>query len=334
MVAVASDDPIRCRRMTDSTAATTPAATTPTASGAQGIAFEGSSGGVTFHVELDRSVLLPGRLVSGRMVLRAQHDIDARGVLVGLIAEEHWRHRVTERDANGNTSTDIVTSTADVLHEPVQVHGPLHLAAGETWQATFDQPVPAMGPATLVAEDAGLDWTFEAKLDIEGSFDASVERDVVVAQPTALLRAGAVHVGEFALYESVDITGDGVTASMKLEPMPLACGERFSGRVALSLASQTKLQEIRAELRVEVEATVSEGEAEEITAWSGVLAPAGTYQGDVAFDIHGSLDARPLPTVELPHGKAQATFRVILARGWAPDTHLVRDVTLATTTEL
>lgn len=311
--------------MTESTAATTPG---------QGIAFEGGSGGVAFHIELDRSVLLPGRLVSGRMVLRAEHDIEARGVLVGLVAEEHWRHRVTERDANGNTSTHVVTSTADVLREPVQVHGPLHLAAGETWTATFEQPVPAMGPATLVADDAGLDWTFEAKLDIEGGFDARVEREVVVAQPTALLRAGAVHVGEFALYESVEITGDEVKASIKLEPMPLACGEPFSGRVELSLPSPARFQEIRAELRVDVRATVSEGEKEEITAWSGVLAPAGTYQGSVSFDVQGNLDARPLPTVELPHGKAGATFRVVLARAWAIDTHLVRDVAIATTTEL
>jgi hypothetical protein len=301
---------------------------------ATALAWDASSGSVTWHVDLDRSVLLPGRLVGGRLTLRADGEINARGVLVGLVATEHWRHRVTERDTNGNTSTHVVTSTDELLREPVQVHGPLHLAAGETWTATFEQPVPAMGPATLLADDAGLDWTFEAKLDIEGGFDARIARPIVVAQPTALLRAGAVHVGDFALYESVDITGDGVTASMKLEPMPLACGEPFSGRVELSLASQATLQEIRAELRVEVEATVSEGEKEEITAWSGVLAPAGTYRGMVSFDVPGNLDARPLPTIELPHGKAQATFRIILARAWAIDTHLVRDVAIATTTEL
>lgn len=319
--------------MTEITAPTS-AAAPGVAPAAQGLAFEGSSGGVTFHVELDRSVLLPGQLVNGRLVLRAEHDISARGVVVGLLAEEHWRHRVTERDANGNTSTHIVNSTADVLREPVQVHGPLRLAAGETWQATFEQPVPAMGPATLAADDAGLDWTFEARLDIEGGFDARVEREVVVAQPTALLRAGAVHVGEFALYESVEITAEDVTAKIKLEPVPLACGEPFSGRVELSLPSSAKVQEIRAELRVEVEATVSEGEKEEITAWAAVLAPAGTYQGAVGLDLQGALDARPLPTIELPHGRAQATFRVILARAWAVDTHLVRDVAIATTTEL
>jgi hypothetical protein len=326
MVAGASGDPIPCRPMTETTAV-------PGAAG-RGVAIEGSSGGVAFHVELDRLMLLPGRLVGGRIVLRAEHEVQARGVLVGLLAEEHWRHRVTEHDANGTTSTRVVTSKADLLSEPVQVHGPLHLAPGETWQATFEQPVPAMGPATLIADDAGLDWSFEAKLDIEGGFDARVERAVVVAQPTALLRAGAVRVGEFALYESVEITGDGVTASMKLEPMPLACGEPFSGRVELAFTEAVKLQEIRAELRVEVEATVSSGEKEEITAWSGVVAPAGTYQGTIGFDIRGTLDPRPLPTVELPHGKAQATFRVILARAWAVDSHLVRDVALATTTEL
>ena len=297
-------------------------------------AWEGSSGGASWHVELDRSVLLPGRLVSGRLTIRADREIDARGVVVGLVAEEHWRHRVTEHNANGTTSTHVVTSKNEVLREPVQVHGALLLAAGETWSARFEQPVPAMGPATLVAEDAGLDWSFEAKLDIEGGFDSSLEHGIVVAQPTSLLRAGAVHVGEFALYESVDVTGDGVTASMKLEPMPLACGEPFSGRVELSLAGPHKVQEIRAELRVEVEATVSEGEKEELTAWSGVLAAAGTYEGLVVLDVNGSLDPRPLPTIELPHGRAQATFRVILARAWAVDTHLVRDVALATTTEL
>jgi hypothetical protein len=221
-----------------------------------------------------------------------------------------------------------------MLREPVQVHGPLRLAVGETWTGAFEQPVPAMGPASLLAKEAGIDWSFEAKLDIEGSLDSSLEHDVIVAQPAALLRAGAVHVGEFALYESVDITGDGVTAAIKLEPMPLACGAPFTGRVDLSFAEPAKLQEIRAELRVEVEATVSGGQKEEITAWSGVLTPAGTYQGAVGLDLSGTLDSRPLPTIELPHGKAQATFRVILAKAWAVDAHLIRDVAVATTTEL
>jgi hypothetical protein len=302
--------------------------------GSTGVAWEGSSGGVSWHVELDRSILLPGRLVTGRLAIRAEREVEARGVVVGLIAEEHWRHRVTTRGANGTTTTRVVTSREDMLREPVLVHGPLRIAPGETWTATFEQPVPGMGPATLVADDAGLEWAFEAKLDIPGGLDSSIEHSIVVAQPTALLRAGAVHVGEFALYEQADSAADGITGTIKLEPMPLVCGEPFAGRLELTLPDSTKLQEIRAELRVKVEAIVSQGEAETITAWSKVIAPGGSYEGSVGIDVNGAIDARPLPTIELPHGRAQATFNVILARAWALDTHLARDVTIATTSEL
>jgi hypothetical protein len=299
-----------------------------------GVAWEGSSGGAAWHVELDRSILLPGRLVGGRLVIRAERRIEARSVVIALIAEEHWRHRVTTQGANGTSSTRVVTTREELLREPVQVHGPLLIAEGETWTATFEQPVPGIGPATLVADDAGLDWAFEAKLDIPGGLDSSIEHAVIVAQPTALLRAGAVHVGEFALYEQADSAADGITGTIKLEPMPLVCGEPFAGRLQLSLPGQLKLQEVRAELRVQVEATVSQGEKETVTAWSGIVAPAGSYQGSVGLDIAGTIDARPLPTIELPHGRAQATFHAILARPWALDTHLARDVTIATTSEL
>jgi hypothetical protein len=301
---------------------------------AAGAAWEGSFGGVSWHVELNRSILLPGRLVTGRLVIRAERGIEARGVVVALIAEEHWRHRETRHGPNNTTTTEVVTSRQELLREPVQVHGPLQLAPGETWTATFEQPVPGMGPATLVADDAGLEWTFEAKLDIPGGIDSSIEHLVVVAQPTALLRAGAVHVGEFALYEQADSASDGVTGTIKLEPMPLVCGAPFTGRMELSLPASLNLQEIRAELRVKVEATVTGGEDETITAWSGVVAPAGTYQGSLGLDVAGAIDSRPLPTIELPHGRAEATFHVILARAWTLDTHLARDVTIATTSEL
>jgi len=302
--------------------------------GAAGFAFAGSSGGVQWHVELDRRMLLPGRLVGGRVTMRADRAFDARGVVVALVAEEHWRHEETTHGANGTSSTEIVTTRTELLREPVQVHGELHLGAGESFTATFEQPVPAMGPASLDADDAGLEWRFEVKADVPGGLDSSLEWPVIVAQPSALLRAGAITVGEFALYESVDISADGVRAAIKLEPMPLACGEGFSGKVSLEFGDSTRLQEIRAELRVNVEATVSGGQKQEITAWSGMLAGSGTYEGSIGLDLAGTLDARPLPTNELPHGKAQATFHVILARSWAPDTHLVRDVVLATTTEL
>lgn len=299
-----------------------------------GVAWEGESHGVDWRLELDRRLLLPGRVVAGRLTIRADRTIEARGLLVTLIAVEHWRHRVTTRGANGSTSTRVVTSRAEVVREPVLVHGALRLSAGEPFQTTFELPVPPLGPASLEAEDAGLSWTVEAKLDIDDAFDSSIDGPVVVAQPTALLRAGVVHVDEFALYEQADVAADGITGTIKLEPMPLVCGEAFAGRLALQLSKSVRLQEIRAELRIVVEATVGEGERETITAWAGVLAPEGTYEGAVTFDVAGTLEPRPLPSIELPHGRAQATFHVVLARAFAIDSHLARDVTIATTSEL
>lgn len=314
--------------MTDDVVAMPEVAATPA------VAWDDSSGGVDWHVELDRAVLLPGRLVGGRVSVASRGGTEARALVIALVATEHWRHEVTHHNADGTTRTEVVTSRDEVVRVPVQVRGPVRLGPGERLDATFELPVPAMGPATLEADDAGLEWAIEAKLDVDNFFDARTERPVVVAQPTALLRAGAVHVGQFALYEGADVASSRATGTITLQPMPLVCGEPFEGRVVLQLGGSVKVQEIRAELRVEVEATVSGGERETITAWSAVLAPEGTYQGTLDVPISGSIGPRALPTVVLPHGRASATFHVVLAIAWSPDTHLARDVTLATTREI
>jgi hypothetical protein len=302
--------------------------------GSAGVAWDRESGGVQWHVELERAVLIPGRLVGGRVRITAEHDIDARGVVVALIGVEHWRHRVTTTDAQGHSNTQVVTTKKELTREPVQLDGVVQLGKGDQRDWTFELPVPPMGPASLDAQDAGLDWTVEAKFDIASGFDSSIEAPVVVAQPTALLRAGAIDVGQFALFDSADVAADGITGSIRLTPMPLVCGEAFSGAVTLDMGRSQKLQEIRSELRIEVMATVSEGESEVVGIWAGQLAPPGDYAGPQQLSFEGRIDARPLPTSELPHGRAQATFHLILARAWAQDTHLVRDVTIATTREL
>ena len=296
-------------------------------------AWDASSRGVDWHLELEHP-LLPGRLVNGRLVVQASTAVEARALVLTLRAEEHWRHQVTRHGPNNTTHTEVVTSREEVRSVPEQIHGPLALAGGERWETTFDLPVPPMGPASLEAAAAGLSWDLEAKLDIDDGFDSALDVNVVVAQPTALLRAGSVRVGQFALYEGVDVASDGIAGTIHLEPMPLISGEQFVGRVVLNLPGATKVQEIRAEVRVNVEATVSGGESETITAWSGVLAPAGSYEGTVNLEVAGVLDPRPLPTIVLPHGRAQATFQVTLAKAWAVDAHLERDVTIATTREL
>jgi len=292
-----------------------------------------SSHGVDWRLELERDALLPGRLVPGRIDLTAHKAFDARALVVALRAEEHWKHEVTTTDAQGHTQTHVETEHRELVREPVAVADAVHLGGGEARSWTFELPVPPLGPASLEADVAGVDWTVEAKLDVPGGLDSSIETAVRVLQPVALLRAGAVTVGEFALYPSADVATDGVSGSIALDPVPLCSGAPFSGVVTLEAAGARRLQEIRAELRVKVEATVPSGLDETITAWEGRL-PITELGGDRSLSLSGALSDQALPSIELPHGRTSATFHVILATAWARDPHLVRDVAIATTLEL
>ncbi|HEX3427293.1 MAG TPA: sporulation protein [Candidatus Limnocylindrales bacterium] len=293
-----------------------------------------SSQGVEWQLTLERDRLIPGRLTSGTVTITSGGDVDARALVVALIAVEHWQHEEHSTDAQGNTTTRTVTTKQELRREPVQLSGPVQLGRGDTRTFPFEMPVPPLGPASLEAKVAGMTWVLEAKLDRPGWPDSSIEAPVTVVQPVALLRAGVVDVGEFALYPEADAGAGDLSAAITLDPLPLCSGSPFHGSVILRTAELRKLQEIRAEIRVHVEATVSSGKNETITAWAATVVPALEVQGERVIDFQGSLPATPLPTIELPHGRASAAFHLILATAWARDPHLVRDVTIATTLEL
>jgi len=202
----------------------------------------------------------------------------------------------------------------------VRTTSPLQSATAQTGQ-TFEATVSRM------------DWRVEVKLDVPG-MDPDVTADVVVLQPTALLRAGVIDLAPFALYGSADAAGGGASATIALEPVPLCIGEPFRGSVTIAAAPQ-RLQEIRLELRSKVEATVASGKDEQVTLWTGHVAGEGEFGGgSVTIPFDGVLATPWLPTSRLPHGKADAQFHVILAKAWAQDTHLVRDIAICSTTEL
>ncbi|MEO5918433.1 MAG: hypothetical protein ABIQ17_02620 [Candidatus Limnocylindrales bacterium] len=298
-----------------------------------GIVYRDSSHGVDWRLELERDQLLPGRLVAGSVSARAQGTIEARALLVTLRAIEHWQYQVTTRDANGHVSTHTETARSEVVTQPVQVAIDLRLGSGDERTWSFEMPVPPLGPATLEAKVAGLGWVLQARFDVPGGFDPAIEVPVRVLQPVALLRSGAVPVGEFALYGASDVGADGVTGSVVLDPVPLCSGMPFTASLTLVSPGARKLQEIRAEIRVTVKATVPSGLEETIIAWQDMIL-ADVLQGERTVELHGLLDERALPTIELPHGRTAATFHVILATAWAADPHLVRDVAIATTLEL
>ncbi len=296
--------------------------------------WERTDGGVAWRLELARDRLLPGRLVDGQVTVTAQRGVEARGLVVTLRGREHWRYETTTTDADGHSRTETHTGHQDMPSVPMMLASSITLAAGEMQTHPFQLPVPGLGPATLEAKVAGVDWIVEAKLDVAGGMDASIEVPVRVLQPTALLRAGVVHVGEFALYEAADAQAGEVTGTIWLEPVPLVPGEVFRGRLTLRPGAPMRLQEIRVELRVAVEATVSGGLRETLVPWSAVVAPTMELATDQVLEFAATLPDVALPTIDLPHGRAAAEVHVILARPWARDPHLVRDLAIATTLEV
>lgn len=307
----------------------TDAATTPPS---PGLRATGSDSGVDFEVTLDRLELLPGRLAAGTVRLTFRQGMEVRGIIAALIATEQWQWKRTDRDSQGHITTHTETERSELQRLPTRIAASGTHADGEVTDYRLELPVPPLGPATFEGTVSRLTWKLEVKLDVPG-FDPSIELDVVVLQPTALLRAGVVDVAQFALWPSADVAADGASGAIAIDPVPLCIGAPFGG--LLSIASgPTKLQEVRLELRQKVKATVSSGLEEEITLWTSRVAGEGEFGGERAMAFSGDLPARWLPTMRLPHGRSDAQFHVILAKAWAQDTHLVRDIAVCSTTEL
>jgi hypothetical protein len=293
-----------------------------------------------WRLEVDPPVLLPGREAAVRVTFTPERDLEARAVAASLRCVETYRYDTTEtsRAADGSMHSRRVTHTNhhEIHRLDFALAGAVRLVAGqpETWRFSFE--VPALGPATFEGTELRCDWTLEVKVDLPMRLDERLTRNLPVAQPTALLKAGVVATGQYGLFEEAPANVDAFPAQVRLEPVPVCLGEPFTGSFTVETPEPIEVQEVRLELRVRAEVTVSGGHEEEITVQRGRLeADPGKFGG--AFASHRfSADAVEawLPSVDLPHGRARATFHVILARSWAPDIHYVRDVALATTREI
>ncbi|MEX2183518.1 MAG: sporulation protein [Chloroflexota bacterium] len=294
----------------------------------------GSGGGFDLELELDRSDLLPGRLVGGRFRVTTRRGGAFRGARVTLVGVETWRYDQTTTDSEGRTQTVTRTAREALPAIPIAVIGATTIAAGESREVPFQLPVPGLGPATFEGTELRVDWELTANLDVSG-FDPGVTLPVRILQPTALLRAGVVDVAQFALFDDADVAADDLRGSISLAPVPLCVGAPFRGRIALTEGSPRRVQEVRLELRVVARSTVSGGREESITLWAGQLAGAGAFGGaGTAVEFAGTIDDHCLPTIRTPHGRADATFRVVVARSMAHDPNLVRDVALCSTMEI
>lgn len=288
---------------------------------------------VDWSLELERERVLPGTVVRGRVTIMSRERVETRGCLAALIATERWKYHDTERNSSGKSRTVTRTRTDELLRQPVMLMPAATLEAGQPVTREFEVPVPPLGPATFEADVARLTWELEVKLDQAAGVDPAVRARVIVLQPTALLAAGVVNSGQFGLWPQTEGTLGPVAYRLALEPVPLCIGQPFSGSLALSAAIGGRPREVRLEVKVRAEATVSRGLSEQLTVWQGTL-PASDGLAAGRHDFNGWLPESWLPSIDLPHGRGRAIFDVVIDRPLAPDEHLARDIALASTTEL
>ncbi len=228
------------------------------------------------------------------------------------------------------------TATSEVGRLETILAGEGELAAGQPLRWEWTLHIPDLGPATFEGSVLRCDWELRVTVDRPMARDAELRLPVRVAQPTALLQAGVVDAGQYALFPEAPANVDAHPAQIRLEPVPLSVASAFSGAVTLETPEPVPVQEVRLELRVHARVTVAGGMEEEILVARGHLpADGGAFGGPLG--THPFTADAPdawVPTVDLPHGTGRATFHVILAKAWARDVHYVRDVALCSTTEL
>jgi hypothetical protein len=295
------------------------------------------SAGERWQIQVDPPVLLPGSTASVTIGFTAARDLKARGVSAMLRCVERYRYDTTETRAgpDGTPQTRSVTHTEhhEIHRLDVPLDVPLSMTAGQQQTWRFEVEVPGLGPATFEGEELRCDWTLEAKIDLPMRPDERIEQRVAVAQPTALLKAGVVETGQYGLFEEAPTNLDAFPAQIRLEPVPICLGEPFDGAFTVETPEPIEVQEVRLELRVHAQVSISGGHREEIAVQHGRLeADGGQFGGPFAVHrFHADAVDAWLPSIDLPHGSARGVFHVILARAWAPDIHYVRDVALATT---
>jgi hypothetical protein len=291
-------------------------------------------------LQLDPPVLLPGRTMRAAVQYTPDHDHDSRGVRAVLRCVERYRYSRTETSvgADGKMTSHSVTHTdeAELARIEATLAGPTRFVRGQTETWAFELEVPGLGPATFEGDVLRCEWTLQTSVDIPMWLDEGLIQVVRVAQPTALLRAGVVTTGQYGLFEEAPANVDAFPAQIRLEPMPICLTEPFSGSFTVQTAEPIEVQEVRLELRVRAQVTVNGGHQEEFVVATGRLdAEVGRFGGAFATHrFHADAHDAWLPSIDLPHGRARATFHVILAQAWAPDIHYVRDVALATSAEL
>lgn len=177
------------------------------------------NGSLDGEITVDGTVMV-GEPIRGHIRLVAQREIKARGAylrLVGLALREHQMSRTTGTDENRTTEYWVEARGELFVHDPfLEPRIPTQLAAGESFEADFAIPAPALGPPTAHLGEAIVAWALEVRFDIAMAGDAFLATYLHLEQHPHLLSAGVGEQGGLSMLASVDVDGGTISIDSKL----------------------------------------------------------------------------------------------------------------------
>ena len=298
---------------------------------------------VDWSITLDggRFDVAPGATLRAAISLRPHKAIDARRVMVALVATEEYQY--TEREHRQTASSSTRTwGSGEVARQEIQLLGPSQIGAGETRSGPIEIVVPANATPSLESAILRVRWKLVAWIDVGGR-DPKSEVAIVVPLTAAQLNSGDVA----SMGPQVQTTADGEPVTFWLQPAPILAGSPFSG--AVDVMPPLDLSSARIELRLNVSTRMSgglpgatllglagfmsssdDGIDESQVLWRGALTdggPAGVWH---RYLYSGQLPLAPVVTAVFPHGVATATLDVVMSRRLRPDAHIIRPVAIVT----
>jgi hypothetical protein len=185
-----------------------------------------TSGEVAGEFVLDRPAVV-GEGLTGRVALRAVDGVRGRGArfrLLGLRLVEERRSRTEQRSDNTTVTESWVEAQGRLFVEDAFLEPaiPGELAPGQSFEAAFAVPMPALGPPAGHLGVAIVAWALEVRWDVAMSEDAFVALLLPLEQNPSLVRAGVGRQGGLALLASLD-AGSGATIDIGT-PLPAPPG--------------------------------------------------------------------------------------------------------------
>jgi len=175
------------------------------------------AGAVAGEIRIGGPIVV-GEAIRGHLMVVAQREIEARGVVLRLVGLRLVEERKSEDHEIGSgehttTTTESWVEANGSLFETLPFTEPVlpsAMQAGQVFECDFLLPAPRLGPPAAHLGEAIVAWALEARWDVAMGGDAWVAAALNVEQNPDLVRAGVGRQGGLSMLDAVSLA-DGAT---------------------------------------------------------------------------------------------------------------------------